>query len=586
MDRLRSTRGRFERRTMLFHLCAVALLLLLMIRLLDLQWFQYEGLFLQAEQNRINILPVIPTRGKIVDRFGKGLAINNVSYQVTIIPERVENMAQILSAVSGLLQWDEKHYERAARQLKKARADRPVLIAERLSWEQVAPLSARLHRLHGVDVQAGTHRHYPYARLTSHLIGYLSSANSQDVKHGFLPIEKVGRSGAEKIFESQLHGSLGAQYEEVDAFGRRVGVLKKKPSAMGNKIRLSLDIELQEAAAKALGDRAGAVVVMDVHTGEILTLLSQPGVDSNRFILGLDTEQWQSWLKDERQPLLNRATQSSYPPASTFKVFISMAGLSQHLPLINQRVYCPGYLELGDSKFRCWKKRGHGYMNMHDALVQSCDVYFYALGKQLGIKRMRSEAERWGFGAGTGIALQPESKGLAPGSGRKWYLGETVIAAIGQGKVTATPLQMARFAAAIANGGQLLKPQLLAGQAAELMRQIELQPEHMKRVQQAMRDVVASRKGTAHASLFQLPWEVAGKTGTAQVVAMPQDLEKKRSLKNWHKDHAWFIGFAPYKTPRIAFAIFVEHGGHGGSAAGPVAAAIVQTLAAREASNK
>jgi len=586
MSRPRSTRSRFEQRTMLFHLCAVALLLLLMLRLLDLQWLQYEGLFLQAEQNRINILPVMPTRGKMVDRFGKGLAVNHVSYQVTIIPERIEEMDQTLNFISGLLQWNENQYGYAVKQLKKARADRPVLIAERLSWKQVAPLSARLHRLHGVDVQAGTHRNYPYSRLTSHLVGYLSSANSQDVEHGFLPIEKVGRSGAERIFESQLHGSLGAQYEEVDAFGRRVGVLKQKPSVMGSTIRLSLDIELQEAAAKALGDRAGAVVVMDVHSGEILTLLSQPGIDSNKFILGLNTEQWQSWLKDERRPLLNRATQSSYPPASTFKVFISMAGLHQHLPLVNQRVYCPGYLELGDRKFRCWKKSGHGYMNLHDALVQSCDVYFYELGKKLGIKRMRSEAEQWGFGAQTGIQLRPESKGLAPGSGRKWYLGETVIAAIGQGKVTTTPLQMARFAAAIANGGELLKPRLLAGQPAEVMKQVDVLPEHLNRVRKAMRDVVASRKGTAHASLFQLPWEVAGKTGTAQVVTMPQDMEKKNASPDWHKDHAWFIGFAPYKAPSVAFAIFVEHGGHGGSAAGPIAAAIVRTLATRETLDK
>jgi penicillin-binding protein 2 len=582
MSSVLNVRGRFERRVLLFQFFGFMLLLLLMLHLIDLQWLQYEGLFLQAEQNRINVLPVLPTRGEIADRFGKGLAVNHVSYRVTIIPERVTNMEHVLSEVSDILHWNDRQYAKVNQKLAHARPDRPVLIAERLSWEEVAPLSARLHRLPGVDVQAGTHRYYPYATLTSHLIGYLSSANTRDIERGFLPIEKVGRSGAESIFEKRLHGQLGAQYEEVDAFGRRVGVLKQKPSTMGKAVRLSIDLELQETAAKALGERAGAVVVMDVQTGEILTLLSQPGIDSNQFILGLDPEQWQAWLHDARRPLLNRATQSAYPPASTFKLLVSMAGLHYHLPIVDQSVYCPGYMELGDSTFRCWKKIGHGHMNLHDAIVQSCDVYFYELGKQLGIKRMRSEAKLWGFGTPTGIDLHPEAKGLAPGFGRTWYQGETVIAAIGQGKVSATPLQMARFAAAIANGGKLLKPQLEAGHPPEVIRQIDISPEHLKRVREAMRDVVASRRGTAHAALAKLPWHVAGKTGTAQVVAMPQDTRKKHVTPDLHKDHAWFIGFAPYENPRIAFAIFVEHGGHGGSAAGPVAAAIVRTLAERE----
>jgi len=575
-------RSRFERRMLLLYAVVFLFLLLLMVRLIDLQWFQYEGLFLQGEHNRINVLPVLPTRGEIVDRAGRGLAVNRVSFRATIIPERVPNMEQTLGEVARILHWDSKQLIRIKKRLHRERADRPILLADRLSWSQAAPLSARLHRLPGVDVQAGTHRYYPHAALTSHLIGYLSSANAQDLAMGFLPIEAVGRSGAEKAFEHRLHGKLGAQYEEVDAFGRRVSVLKQKPPVMGKAVHLSLDLDLQEAAALALGNRTGAVVVMDVHTGEVLTLLSQPGFDSNKFILGLGEQQWRSWLEDARRPLLNRVTQSVYPPASTFKLLVGMAGLKYHLPLIDHGSFCSGYLKVGKSKFHCWKKTGHGRMNLHDAIVQSCDVYFYNLGKQLGIDRLRSNAREWGFGEQTGINLQSEAKGLAPGFGRKWFLGDTIIASIGQGRINVTPLQMARFAAAIANGGLLLKPQIEKGKAPEIVRRIGVTPENLDRVRQAMRDVVSDRHGTAHAALSHLPWSVATKTGTAQVIALPQNKKKNQVSVDWHRDHAWIIGFAPYKDPQIAFAVIVEHGGHGGSAAGPVAAAIIQAAAGKE----
>jgi len=581
MNAASDIRGRFERRVVLLYFVAFLFLLLLMLRLADLQLFQYEGLFLQGEHNRINVLPILPTRGEIVDRFGKGLAVNRVSYRATIIPERVPDMGQTLNEVAGILQWKDRQLIRVKKSLVNKRADRPVLIANRLTWGQAAPLSAHLHRLPGVDVQAGTHRYYPHSALTSHLIGYLSSANAQDIEQGFLSIEKVGRSGAEKTFEYRLHGKPGAQYEEIDALGRRVSVLRQTPPVMGNRVSLSLDLDMQEAAALALGDRTGAVVVMDIHTGEVLTLLSQPGFDSNKFILGLEEEQWRAWLEDERRPLLNRATQSVYPPASTFKLLVGIAGLKYHLPLVDHTVFCPGYLTVGKTTFHCWKKTGHGRKNLHDAIVQSCDVYFYNLGKQLGIDRLRSEAVEWGFGRPTGIQLQSEAAGLAPGFGRKWFMGDTIIASIGQGRISATPLQLARFAAAIANGGLLLKPQLEKGKPPEVVQRMEISPEHLNRIRKAMRDVVANHHGTAHATLSHLPWKVAAKTGTAQVIALPQNKKKEHATVDWHKDHAWLIGFAPYEDPRIAFAVLVEHGGHGGSAAGPVAAAIIQAAAGK-----
>jgi len=592
-------RSRFERRILIFTLFALLLLIVLFARLIDLQWLRHEGFSIRAEHNRVNVVPVLPTRGEIFDRDGRGLAVNHVSYQVELIPERVQEMDATFQMLADILHWNDAMQQRLRNRIKRSRSDRPVLLDDKLSWQQVAPLAARLHRLPGVDVQAGTHRYYPHPLLTSHLIGYLSLARPEDLQQGFLSNELVGRAGLERHFEKRLHGVPGAQREEVDALGRRVQVLERTPPQMGENMRLSIDIDLQQAASDALGRRTGAVVALDVHTGQVLVLLSQPGFDSNRFITGLESELWQTWLLDKRKPLLNRTIQSVYPPGSTFKPITALAGLRQGIPLATGTTTCPGYLELADRKLRCWNRSGHGHIGLHRSLVESCDVYFYELGDQLGIEHLSEEAELWGLGHRTGIELPGESRGLIPSIGkngliaqarehpewrnRKWFRGETMISAIGQGAVSVTPLQMARMTSAIANGGLLLKPQLESDLPPEVMRTIDVDPRLLDKVRSAMRDVVADQHGTAHASLSGMPWPMAGKTGTAQVVAMAQDDEDTSvPLYDRHKDHAWFIGYAPYDHPQIAIAVFVEHGGHGGSAAAPVAGAIVQALARKQ----
>lgn len=587
------TRRRFERRITIFYVAMILLLMGLMGRMVILQWIEHEGFRLQADQNRVNVVPVLPTRGTISDRFGTGLAINHISYRVQIIPERVGDMAHTLSVLRELFDWSEHEQANIEKRLHKARSDRPALLQDKLQWQQVAPLSARLHHLPGVDIVAGTHRHYPHGELTSHLIGYLSLARENDLKSGYHPTEYVGRSGLERVLEAQLHGRPGSQREEVNAHGRRVAVLGKTAPQMGENIRSTLDIRLQQAASKALGERTGAVVVMDIQTGEVLTLLSQPGFDTNHFITGLEYEQWQQWLNDSRKPLLNRTTQAAYPPASTLKVVTGLAGLRHRIPLASGHSQCDGHLELADRNLRCWKRTGHQHVTLHSALVESCDVYFYELGDALGMPRLGDEIRLWGFGEKSDIILSPEARGYVPpheqtmrnGRTRSWYRGETMITAIGQGATTVTPLQMARFAAAIANGGRILKPRLIAGEAPEVVRQVPLDTEHLEQVRLAMRGVVAEAHGTAHAALARAPWQVAGKTGTAQVVAMAQDDEEKQDgpVLDRHKDHAWFMGYAPFDAPQIAMAVFVEHGGHGGSDAAPVAAAIVRELAGRTA---
>jgi len=580
-------RSRFERRIFFLQLVAALLLLLLFVRVADLQWLQHEGFLLQAERNRVNVVPILPTRGEITDRNGVGLALNLVSYNLTLIPERVEDMDAALIRIKALMHWSDERMKNLRKRIKRSRDDRPVLLADKLDWEAVSQIAARLHHLPGIDVQAGTHRHYPYGADTSHVVGYVSLARGDDVKAGVLSSEKVGRRGVEHAFEKRLHGELGSQYEEVDAHGRRISAFKRTPSTMGERLQLSLDIRLQQAASKALGKRTGAVVVLDVQSGEILTLLSKPGFEPNRFITGLETEQWQEWINDPQHPLINRTIQAAYPPASTFKLLVGLAALQEGAPLAHKSTQCRGFVELSDRKYRCWKRKGHDKVDMHKAVVESCDVYFYRLGDQLGMPAISNVAQQWGLGQKSGIDIGPEAVGTVPMMGsqqgtRRWYRGDTLITAIGQGSITATPMQMARAVAAIANGGKLLRPLLLAGQAAEIERQIDVKPEQLQTIRSAMRDVVASVHGTAHRAMGRLAWTAAGKTGTAQVVAEAQDDEAQateKPQKRKHKDHAWFVGYTPYEHPRFAIAVFVEHGGHGSTGAAPVAAAVVRAMA-------
>jgi len=594
-------RRRFDVRMLVFYAAVPLFLGLLMMQVLKLQWFEHDRYALQAEQNRLNIVPLLPVRGEITDVQGRGLAINRIAYSIQLISERVAKMDDTLVTLTTMLHWSDKKLANVRKRIKHARPDRPVLLDDKLSWGQVAPLAARLHLLPGVDVEAGSYREYPYGALASHVVGYLSLARKNDIDAGYFPNEFIGRTGVEKAFEQVLQGKPGYQQEEVDALGRRVAVLKRSPSTMGHTLRLSLDIDVQKAASDALGDRTGAVVVMNVHTGEIIALLSKPGYDTNHFITGLELDQWQAWLNDPEKPLLNRTMQAAYPPGSTFKLVTAFAGLQHGAPLATGSTFCPGFVQLGNRKLRCWKRTGHGKVSLHKALVQSCDVYFYKLGDQLGMKAISNAAEAWGLGEKTGIQLSPESRGTVPSQSpymmsaiknnastrKKWFRGETMITAIGQGTLTVTPLQMARLAAAIANGGKVLRPQLLADAPTQVMHQVVVSRAHLRTIRTAMRGVVADPHGTAHRVLGRAPWAVAGKTGTAQVIEMSQGKKKGRSedhLQKRLRDHAWFMGYAPYKNPKIAIAVLVEHGGHGGSAAGPVVAAVIRAMAAKDAS--
>jgi len=586
-------RRTFERRLLWLRLLTLVAFLVLFGRLVQLQWIEHRRYALQAEKNRVHFVPVLPVRGKILDRAGHELATNRIAYRIVIVPENAAGKAdRILQRIAELVGWDEERLRRLQRRVRRARPDRPVLLDDRLPWKVAARVAARLHEMPGVSVEAGTYRVYPEGELTAHLVGYLSLASSKDLRQGRLATEYVGRTGAERVFDALLRGKPGVREEEVDARGRRLRVLAETPPLNGEDIRLALDLAVQRAAAAALGNRAGAAVVLDVQTGEVIAWRSQPSYDPNLFVRGMRPDEWRSLRDDPLRPLLDRVHQAAYPPASTFKLVTALAALRAQLPLALGQTVCPGYVELADRKLRCWKRDGHGQVDLHRAIVVSCDVFFYELGDALGMARISEEAERWGFGERTGVALPGEQKGVIParhpylmpllhlklrGRRARWYRGETMIAAIGQGAITATPLQLARFAAAIANGGKLLVPQLRAGMPPKIERIVPVSPADLARIRRAMRDVVAAPEGTAHAAFLGIRWQVAGKTGTAQVVAEREDAPQREQPK----DHAWFIGFVPYEAPRYAFAVFVEHGGHGGSAAAPVAAAIVRALEAQ-----
>jgi len=577
----------FSRRLLIASIGMLVLLLLLCSRLIYLQWMQHKGLLLQSNHNRMDMVPELPIRGNIVDRKGRVLAKNKLSYRLSLIPERVEQLDATLHFLAKQLQWSPRRITLLHRRIQRSRSDRPVLLQDKLRWQQAAPIASHQHHWPGIQVTAASHRIYPYRALTSHVIGYLALANSNDLQHGYHSGESIGRSGMERVMEHQLRGKPGSRIEEIDSHGRRRRTLLRTPPTDGATVRLSLDIDLQQTAAHALGKRTGAVVVLDVHTGEVLTLLSQPGFDNNQFITGLSAAQWQQWLHDAHKPLLNRTIQAAYPPASTMKLVVALSGLEHDNPFVQSTDFCKGHIQLADRELRCWKTRGHGKINLTTAITRSCDVFFYHLGDSLGIDRMRESALEWGLAASTGIELSAEVHGHFPGEiphgqRRHWYQGETMITAIGQGSVTTTPIQIARLAAAIANGGKILKTTLIADATPQVIRQANITKDKLRLVQYAMHLTTSALHGTARAAFSGALLSSAGKTGTAEVIHTQRDKHGKKikkRVREQQRDHAWFMGYAPFEHPRIAIAVFVEHGGHGGHAAAPVARAIVDTFA-------
>jgi penicillin-binding protein 2 len=581
-------------------LVSVAVMLLLLVALLGrlayLQIVRHEHYTTLSQDNRVKIVPVAPTRGLIFSRDGILVADNRPSFRLQVVPERVEDMREALARVGQLIDLTPSDIERFQRLRKRKRSFDTVPLRFNLTEEEVARFSVDRHRLPGFEVTATLTRHYPVGAPLVHVVGYVGRIDEDDLKgldpDNYSATTHIGKVGVEQYYETLLHGKVGLDQVEVNSQGRTLRVLESKAPGAGATIRLTIDARLQAAATRALGERRGAVVAIDPNTGEVLALVSTPTYDPNPFVNGISAALYGDLRNSPDRPLFNRALQAAYPPGSTLKPLMALAGLHYGLRSPADGTWCPGWFALDNDphRYRCWNKWGHGRMTMHEAIAQSCDVYFYQLALDLGIDRMHDFLDTFGLGRRTRIDLPGEAAGVNPSRSWKrkarqlpWFPGETLIAGIGQGFHTTTPLQLAQATAAIASRGMLMQPHLVsrienvdgkASQPTVKPRRLlaGLDPEAWQTVIAAMHAVVQGPTGTARRSAEGARYEYAGKTGTSQLFGIRQNEEiENEDVEERLRDHGLFIAFAPLENPVIALAVIVENGSSGSASAAPVA---------------
>lgn len=578
---------------------AVLLALALLGRLFFMQVMRYDHYRAQAEANRITLLPSPPGRGLMLDRKGAVLAENYSAYTVELTVSKVGDLEKTLTDIGKLIAITPKDIRRFRKLLDESRQFETIPLKNRLSDEEVAILAANRYRLPGVEVKARLFRNYPAGEGLSHVMGYIGRMNDQDLQtlkdSGRLVNYKgsvhIGKTGLEQSYESTLHGRTGFDQMETDASGRAVRLLARVPPVSGHDLLLNLDKGLQAVAEHAFGAYRGALVALDPNNGAVLAMVSKPGFDGNLFVDGIDPLSWKELNDSPDRPMVNRAMNGIYPPGSTIKPFMAMAALETGVRKATDTIFDPGYYSIPGSshRYRDWRKEGHGVVDLHKSIVQSCDSYYYRLAADMGIDRMHDYLSRFGFGSKTGIDLEGESAGLLPSRDWKerrwhkpWLIGETVIAGIGQGYQLVTPLQLAAAVSMLANGGTYYAPQLVRAVrdpltrqetviAPRILRRVNFQPEHLQEIRAAMADVLKPG-GTAVGAGAGAEYQIAGKTGTAQVFSMKHyERYDARRVSQRLRDHALFVAFAPADKPRIALAVLVENGGHGGSTAAPIA---------------
>ncbi len=549
--------------------------LLLVMRLWQLQILQGSEYRKLSEDNRLRIISIPAPRGIIFDRNGIQLVKNSPYYYASLITKefdksKVDSLSKLLNIPA------EEIIEKINKNSPSPFV--PIRLKEGLPFGEVAYIESRRSDFRGLIIEVEVSREYIYGDVGSHLIGYLGKLNPSQSKDPALkeipPDTFIGQWGVELLFDKSLRGTLGKRVIEVDALGREIRLLQEKPPIKGKDITLSIDINLQEEAEKAFGEKAGALVAIKPDTGEILGMVSKPSFDPNLFAKGISYDKWIAFTQDKKNPMLNRALQSQYPPGSTFKIVTAIAALEEGIISPETKVDCRGGIDYGRWHFGCWRKQGHGVVSLHRAIVESCDTYFYEAGKRLGIDKIYDYATNLGLGKKTGIELGREKQGLIPNTKWKlknkkqpWFLGETFNAAIGQGYVAVTPIQLAVMTSIIANGGNLYRPTLIKGAQPIISGKVKIRSDTLEIVKSGLFGVVNEPGGTGWAAKSQL-MSIGGKTGTAQVVAIKRD---SQYLPEKFRDHAWFVAFAPVEKPEIALAILVEHGGHGGGAAAPIA---------------
>ncbi|MBW1916027.1 MAG: penicillin-binding protein 2 [Deltaproteobacteria bacterium] len=576
----------------------IVVLAALVLRLWFLQVLNGPAYRIQSENNRIHLQKLPPFRGMIFDRNGDLLVNNRPSYGLYITPEDVQDSEQLIKSLKMLIDIDTGFVRHKLDSVPRRYTYAPILVKNGISREELAVLETNLFNLPGVMIQVKPQRNYIYGELASHIIGYLGEISERQLKSGMYPDNSpgdyIGKYGVEGIWQTALNGLSGGSQMEVDAAGRKLRVLSKQSPVPGRNISLTIDKELQMLAEKMMKDKKGAIVAMKPDNGEILAMASIPAFDPNLFIGGIGHAEWQRIGLGKDSPLQNRTVSGQYAPGSVFKIVVALAGLEEGVIEADEEIICPGSYTLGNRTYSCWLKGGHGSIGFHRAMRESCDVYFYKLGKRLGVEKIAYYARMCGLGKKTNFALKNEMPGLIPTNewklekkGVPWQPGETVSMSIGQTFVLVTPIQATRLIAAIFNGGRIYEPKIIQrigkknkkvlGIEPALMGEIEADPKNLELIKKGLIAVVNEPHGTG--SKAMVPGVIiAGKTGTAQVISLPRDRDEEieEEIPLEHRDHAWFVCVAPVEDPQIAICVLVEHGGHGGSASAPIAAEMIK----------
>lgn len=602
----------FSRRVAILGGMKLAMVSALAARLYYLQVIEGEKYKLLSDENRINHRILFPPRGLVLDRFGIPLATNSPSYRAILVAEQTPNLQATLEAFSAIVPLSEREIARTLRERQRTQDFKPITVKDDLTWDDVNAVELNLPDLPGISIEIDQKRVYPFGGITSHILGYVAVPNEKDIESDPDPLLKqpgfrVGKNGLERQYDAALRGGAGESQLEVNSYGRVLRELARREGDAGSDLVTTLDIGLHQFAHQRLSsEMAGAAVVMDVYTGDLLALVSTPSFDPTAFYRGLTIDEWQELSNDIYGPLTNKAVAGQYAPGSTFKMMTALAGLRAGVSP-DDRVFCNGVTVLGSARFHCWKREGHGAMDMANALKHSCDVYFYEVARRAGIDRLAETARMFGLGSVEGLDLPGEKPGLIPDSAWKratfgdiWHPGETLVAGIGQGFITATPLQLCVMTARIANGGYAVKPRLVRRMSEEspndegnpMFHSLGL-PENYLRVLRVGMDMVSNtERGTAFRSRIDIPgMELAGKTGTSQVRRITMAERARGVIKNqdlpWNqRDHALFVAFAPVHAPRYACAVVVEHGGGGSAVAAPIARDILIECQRRDPSRR
>ena len=558
-----------------------------------------------SDKNRLREWRTVPQRGIIKDHFGKEIAKNTQVFQLHMIPEDVTNLEGLFFRLSKIINFDKRTQNNLIKKLKKRKPWETIIVSDNLTWEEFSRLNLFLHEMQGIKPVVAVARKYLEDGSSSHILGYVSEVSVEDLENSSLlreinvPGLKTGKNGLEKSLNEGMIGQPGLQRFEVNAHGKRIKELKFIQGTPGKNYRTTLDIEVQKYAGELLKEKSGSICIMDIYTGDLVAMVSSPTFDANKFVHGIASKDWQDLINNEKKPLINKSIAGLYPPGSTIKPLVALSALENDVISPNTLRECRGSIELYGHKYHCWKEKGHGVVNLREAIKQSCDIYFYEVARRLGVDRLAITANKFGLGSKVLNILNEERSGLVPSTqwkikniGKGWVLGETLLAGIGQGYFQATPLQLCLMSAQLANGGYKIEPKIIHNEQAsqlnqdvsgEIFAQLYRNQENVKFVLDAQYGATNEPMGTSYRSRHvKSEYIFAGKTGTSQtrtITAEERKLKlKQKDLPYKRRDHALFTAFAPYKNPQYAISIVIEHGGTGSSAAAPIAKKIIKKV--------